>query len=375
MCPGYQKICCPRLVPDLSVELADGGVSVRLSGVLVPGWTGLSTDALFMTNDDIDEAKTTADAFAQARLDGADRQRRRFGYEPLATDGVSRQASNLASQDDAIVLQFPSLNRTLVRSTATGEEAPCTPDTTVGTAGGLGASTGTDVNPASPPSAGASCPRSTVRSPKRVTRGTNPIGVIVPALKLPKELSGYRPQDVGLVTHATVAILAPALPILNRDELAERVMDVAGGLLSGGNHSRRRVLMLTAAGHAATYLRRFAPNEPWELLGCEFDTGSGVTDLAWRHVGTNVVFFDELKTHNRPQQRIASRVMTQIKKQSAGGQNQFGTRFAGVRLVPLGSLHLVSLVRHDRKRVLLAPTPDEPLRRALPSPTVSGGLS
>lgn len=315
--------------------------------------------------NDEDTAKDHGPGLRPPRTDGAQRQRERFG-----------RGSSQASQGDAIVLQFPPLDRTPVRSTNAGEEAPCTTESnTVGTAGGRGASTGTDVSPASPPSAGASCPRTTDRSPKRVTRGTNPIGVIVPALKLPKELSGYRPQDVGLVTHATVAILAPALPILNRDELAERVMDVAGGLLSGGNHNRRRVLMLTAAGHAATYLRRFAPNEPWELLGCEFDTGSGVTDLAWRHVGTNVVFFDELKTHNRPQSRIASRVMTQVKKQSMGGQEQFGSRFGGVRLIPLGSLHLTSLVRHDRKRLLLAPTPDEPLRRAPAVPAVRGGQS
>lgn len=305
-----------------------------------------STDALVMT--DTPRPVRDSNAPSSAIADGADRQRRRFGHN-----------TDQASQDDAIVLQFPSRNRTPVRLRE--EEKPC-------------GSTGSDVSPTSPPPAGASCPR-TDRSPKRVARGTNPIGVIVPALKLPKELSGYRPQDVGLVTHATVAILAPALPILNRDELPERVMDVAGGLLSGGNHNRRRVLMLTAAGHAATYLRRFAPNEPWELLGCEFDTGSGVTDLAWRHVGTNVVFFDELKTHNRPQQKIASRVMTQTKNQAAGGQEQFGSRFAGVRLIPLGSLHLVSLVRQDRKRMPLMPTPDEPLRYAPKSPTVPGGLS
>jgi hypothetical protein len=42
-----------------------------------------------------------------------------------------------------------------------------------------------------------------------------------------------------------------------------------------------------------TYLRRFAPTEPWSLLGCEFDTGNGRTDLAWQHAEIGEVFFDE----------------------------------------------------------------------------------
>lgn len=213
-------------------------------------------------------------------------------------------------------------------------------------------------------SAGATPPRQDTRRPKRSQRGPNSIGVLLPTLSLPKNLSGYRPQDVGLVTHAAVAILAPHSQDLSADELPERVLDVTGALVNGENVNRRRVLMLTAAGHVATYLRRFAPSTPWELLGCEFQTGHGRTDLAWRHGETGEVFFDELKTHNRAQSVIASRTIAQVKRQGTGGVEQFGDAFRGVRLLPFGALHLTTLVHPDLRRVAIAPTPSEPLRRA-----------
>ena len=186
----------------------------------------------------------------------------------------------------------------------------------------------------------------------------------MPGIQLPRTMSGYRPQDVGLVTHATIAILAPALPTLDPVTLPERVLDVTGALVNGDNVNRRRVLMLTAAGHVSTYLRRFAPTQPWELLGCEFDTGGGRTDLAWRHTETGEVFFDEIKTHNRSVSQISDRVISQANRQGEGGVEQFGDLFRGVRIVPLGALHLTTLAYPNSKRLLLRPTPAQPLLRA-----------
>jgi hypothetical protein len=125
--------------------------------------------------------------------------------------------------------------------------------------------------------------------------------------------------------------------------------------------SRRRVLMLTAAGHTANYLRRFAPNPPWDLLGCEFDTGGGRTDLAWQHSVTGEVFFDEVKTHNRSIYELASQVVAQAKRQGDGGLAQFGPLFKGVRVLPFGALHLTTLVHPEQKRTLIRPTPQNPL--------------
>lgn len=186
----------------------------------------------------------------------------------------------------------------------------------------------------------------------------------MPGLTLPKELSGYRPQDVGLVTHAAVAILAPHAQALTAIELPERVLDVCGALVNGKNVNRRRVLMLTAAGHVATYFRRLSPAAPWTLLGCEFDTTGGRTDVAWQHAETGQVFFDELKTHNRSITEVGSENVAQAKRQGEGGVRLFGDDFAGVRLIPFGALHLTTLVHPSCARILLSPTAAEPLRSA-----------
>ncbi len=190
----------------------------------------------------------------------------------------------------------------------------------------------------------------------------------MPGIALPRSLSGYRPQDVGLVTHAAIAILAPRLRDLDDANLPGHVLDVCGALVNGDNVNRRRVLMLSAAGHTATYLRRFAPLPPWELLGCEFDTGGGRTDLAWRHSVTGQVFFDEIKTHNRPVNGLASSVVAQAKRQGEGGVQQFGALFAGVRVLPLGSLHAACLIHPAMARQPLRSTASDPL-------AASGGAS
>lgn len=186
----------------------------------------------------------------------------------------------------------------------------------------------------------------------------------MPSIALPATLSGYRPQDVGLVTHAALAIITPALRTLDPVTLPEHVLDVCGALINGDNINRRQVLFLTASGFVCTYLRRYAPNSPWELLGAEFDTGGGRTDLAWQHSETGDVFFDEIKTHNRPIGQLAARTLAQAQRQAAGGVETFGPQFQGVRVVPFGALHLMTLIHPDAPKVLLHPTPDEPLTRA-----------
>ena len=190
----------------------------------------------------------------------------------------------------------------------------------------------------------------------------------MPTLALPKNLSGYRPQHVGLLTHAAVEILAPYARDLSPVELPERVLDVTGALVNGDNVNRRRVLMFTAAGHVATYFRRLAPSLDWNLLGCEYDTTGGRTDLAWQHAETGRVFFDELKTHNRPITALASTTVAQATRQAEGGLRQFGDLFAGVRVLPFGALHLTTLILPGQTRALLRPTREDPTRLADTTP-------
>ena len=269
-------------------------------------------------------------------LDGAARQRRRFGK--------GSALSPEADTNDAVVLPFPS------------RVQPQQPDTKEIEESDHRATVLAFDRPAV----------TEVVAPKR-NRGRASIGVLLPGLTLPKDLSGYRPQDVGLVTHAAIAIMAPTARALSPESIPECVLDVTGALVNGDNVNRRRVLMLTAAGHVAAYLRRFLPAAPWDLIGCEYDTGKGRTDLAWRHADTGQVFFDEIKTTNRAITRLSSLVIAQVKRQGEGGVAQFGPAFAGVRLLPFGSLHLASLVHPDRRRMPLSPTGSEPLRLAVTS--------
>lgn len=199
----------------------------------------------------------------------------------------------------------------------------------------------------------------------RTTRRPSPLGVLVPGLRLPKELSGYRPQDAGILTHAILAIVTPSLRDIDPGDLAEYLFDVSGSLVNGSNINRRRVLQMTASAHAHRYLRRYAPAPPWGLIGAEFQTGNGRTDLAWRNPETGRVFFDEIKTHNRPIGAIQPEVVAQADRQALGGLAQFGDDFAGVRVVPFGALHLVTLYHPQQKPRRLIPTPARPLTETL----------
>lgn len=183
----------------------------------------------------------------------------------------------------------------------------------------------------------------------------------MPSLTLNQRLTGYKPNDAGILAHALIAVVAPVLPTLTDITLPERLHDLAGAMTSGENVNRRRVLAATGAGHAAAYLRRYAPVAPWALLGCEFDTGNGRVDLAWQHTETGQVFYDEIKTTNRPVGSIPPEWLEQVHRYATAGADQHGDAFAGVRLVPLGSLHHLS-VHTTATAAALHPTQTEPLR-------------
>lgn len=256
--------------------------------------------------------------------------RRRFG-RPVATN----------RNGDAVVIPFPS--RTSHSATAPGErkEQPCATSTTATPRVSPRQTTGDN---ARPPLKG----------------GPETLGVLVPPFALPRTLSGYRPHDAGVLTHALIALLAPELRGLTPVTLPERVHDLAGALVGGDNVNRRRVLVATAAVHAATYLRRLAP-QTCSLLGCEFDTGNGRVDLAWQHEPTGHVFFDEVKTVNRPVAVPTPSWVEQAARYARGGVARYGSDFVGVRLLPIGSLHCSALVTGDGTFTRLAPTLSEPL--------------
>ena len=197
-----------------------------------------------------------------------------------------------ASLDAANVIPFPSGSRTPVRLMMKTEEQPC--------------GTGADDTASS-----ARRPAGTQSPPKHrpSQRGRNSIGVIVPGLTLPKELSGYRAPRRWAChprrhRHPRATHLRTSPPV----ELTERVLDVTGALVNGDNVNRRRVLMLTAAGHTANYLRRYAPANPVGPARVRVRHRRRTYRPCMAHSDTGVVFFDEVKTHNRSIHELSSQL-------------------------------------------------------------------
>jgi hypothetical protein len=93
-----------------------------------------------------------------------------------------------------------------------------------------------------------------------------------------------------------------------------------------------RLKVVTAA---AVYLGRCVP-EGYELVGVEEPVGGGVADLLWRKRGGTRILIDEMKTGSSEPGDLA--VSLQVERLFRGGVAQWGSRFAGVRVLPLGSV-------------------------------------
>lgn len=187
------------------------------------------------------------------------------------------------------------------------------------------------------------------------------VGVLMPALELTRPLSGRRPNDIGVVTHAIVQMLAPHIADIPAVLIPEKVLDVASALVSIPGVSERRALITTASGNACVYLRRLAPID-WDLLGCEFPVAEGSrVDLAYRHPVDGRVFFDEIKTTKVGLSRPTPEHLAQCDRYRAAGLDKFGNRFAGVRLLYLGALNASRLITPTGDPTHIAPTRQQPL--------------
>jgi len=85
----------------------------------------------------------------------------------------------------------------------------------------------------------------------------------------------------------------------------------------------------------AVYFNRFLPDATWEFAGCEVRLGRAVADLVWRRPADGTVVVDELKSG--AVDVTDRRVADQLGRLASGGRARWAGRFAGVRLVPLGS--------------------------------------
>lgn len=181
----------------------------------------------------------------------------------------------------------------------------------------------------------------------------------MPSLDLTRPISGRRPNDIGVLTHAIVQMLAPHLRDIPPALIPEKVLDVASALVDIPRVSGRRALT-TASGNACVYLRRLSPIE-WDLLGCEFVVGDGNrVDLAYRHSIDGRVFFDEIKTAKWGLTRPTDDHLDQCDRYRVAGVAEFGAAFQGVRLLYVGALNASRLITPAGQVVPFAPTPDAP---------------
>ncbi len=143
-------------------------------------------------------------------------------------------------------------------------------------------------------------------------------------------------QIVGVLTHATIANVLEA----SEEDIAgdlpmyalARTRDIVKNARTGGIPRNTR-LVLRVATSTGAYLNRFMPGPDWAFLGGEMSVPGGRVDLAWQH-SDGRVFFDELKTtkQNTP---IGTQDRAQIERYAKAGHEMFGSKFAGVRYIPL----------------------------------------
>lgn len=168
------------------------------------------------------------------------------------------------------------------------------------------------------------------------------------------------PALVGATVHAVVAILAPVAGTFTAAGLIEVTVGLSRGLCAPGRYHRRNSMHV--AGFAAEYLRGAArPRSPWVCTGSEEQTEGGVVDLVWQHPMTGMVFVDELKTTQTPRRVLDTAWITQVNRYAEAGAVLWGGLFAGVRLIPLGSMHLACVISADGRREPLVPTVGNPL--------------
>lgn len=160
--------------------------------------------------------------------------------------------------------------------------------------------------------------------------------------------------------HAVVSILAPLAEQFTAVGLVEVTLGLSRGLCAPGRMHRRNSTLV--AGFAAEYLRGVArPRAPWDCVDTEADINGGVVDLVWQHRDTGLVFIDEVKTTQVPRARLDKAWLEQADRYAVAGTAKWGDRFLGVRLVPLGSMHLTTLVTPEGSRRLVVPSVADPL--------------
>jgi hypothetical protein len=170
--------------------------------------------------------------------------------------------------------------------------------------------------------------------------------------------------STGSAVHALIAALCPLAPALDAVELTELVLRLSYAVCTPGRQHRTNSTHV--AGFVAEYLRGpCRPARPWEFIDSEHPAGRGRVDLTWRNTESGHVLFDEIKTTSTARRFCEPDWVDQAQQYAVAGSNEFGPRFLGVRLIPLGSMNVAALVLADGTCDLIQPTPSDPLRARL----------
>lgn len=189
------------------------------------------------------------------------------------------------------------------------------------------------------------------------------LGVIVKSSTLKSPLSGVSPADQGMVVHALIGAHVPHIAAgTTVAALLPHITQMARSLVQA-NANRRAAVAAQCVGLACRYLADLVPGSDWHLLGVEWDTGHGPVDVAWAHMATGAVLFDEIKTSRIVGNQISVKWRQQVNRYTAGGTEMFGDRFVGTRLLPLPTMRLARLVLGPGvPSTPLAPVVGDPLR-------------
>jgi hypothetical protein len=141
-------------------------------------------------------------------------------------------------------------------------------------------------------------------------------------------------REAGQMTHQLIA--------LSVETPGSDISSLARGLwqqkpVGGPIASQTRTACVT---RASAYLRRMRP-DGWALVGAEVRVGHAKADLVWVHDASGDIVIDEIKS-GAPGIGDTG-VAGQVRRLYAGGLNEWGDRFVGVRLVQLRAPALTAI--------------------------------
>lgn len=143
------------------------------------------------------------------------------------------------------------------------------------------------------------------------------------------EASARSAALMGSQVHAAIARLAPLVALIGEDDLM--IEAAITSLVKDRRNGNLRRARAHATGLVRHYLRVFLPTGG-VFAGSEVPAAGGRADLLWSH--PSGFFYDEVKTTTLPTP-ITPEVLNQIGRYVDAGNERFGTRFAGVRLITL----------------------------------------